>query len=489
MKKFTTFGIDFGTTNSAATALIGTNSLNIGEGLRPFPSVVAINKLTGRVVARGLDAWQKREELSDTCEVITSPKSYLGTKHVWKIGERDWFPVDIAAEVFKGLVEKIESAVDGKISEATVSIPVGFAPSKRRELRQAAKKAGIHITSFVSEPTAAVLENYDKVKMWTRIAILDWGGGTLDISVVELMGDKVRELAAVGVQLGGDDLDKKIAEWIHNTHVTKSQADIPFHEIDKRSRDRLLAKSEDIKRQLSNVKVADIKLPSYGTIGNIITELTLDKMQSLLSPEIERVLDALKRAVNIDAKMSFDELGCVLMVGGSSKLAGLYDKIVDLVSESCEVIPPSSQADWEVAQGAALLGRKHGVYINNDNIGIELCDGSFFPIISAGTDVEHDKSSLNFGIVEDTQSACFNFHKASNNEPNALSGSGQKRIGTLLVPTNGFVNESISLEYLIDQDLYLKVSAKSDHKGNSSIKAWEYDQLLFTYSLPLGEQA
>jgi molecular chaperone DnaK len=489
MKKLTTFGIDFGTTNSAATALIGTNSFNVGEGHRPFPSVVAINKLTGRVVARGLDAWQKREELSDTCEVITSPKSYLGTNHVWKIGGQNWFPVDIAAEVFKGLVEKTESSSYGVISEATVSIPVGFSPSKRRELRQAAKKAGIHIAGFVSEPTAAVLKNYDKVKMWTRIAVLDWGGGTLDISVVELLGDTVRELAAVGIQLGGDNLDKKIAEWVHNNHIAKTKSEVPFHEIDKRSRDRLMAISEDVKRQFSTAKSVDIRLPSYGNIGNIITELSLEKMQSLLSPEIDQVLNALKKAVNIDAKMSFDELGCVLMVGGSSKLAGLYDKIEDLVSESCDVIAPSAQADWEVAQGAAMLGRKHGAYVNNDNIGIELCDGTFFPIISAGTDVEHTKSSLNFGIVEDTFSACFNFHKASINEPHALSGSSQRRVGTLLVPTNGFVNESIALEYSIDQDLYLKVSAKSDHKGNSSIKDWEYDQLLFTYSLPLGGQA
>lgn len=479
-----TIGIDFGTTNSAAVALIGNSSINVGQGSRPFPSVVAISRLTGRVVARGLEAWEQRESLSESCEVVTSPKSYLGSSHVWKIGGQDWYPVDVAAEVFKGLVEKIEP-VAGKIREATVSIPVGFAPSKRRELRQAAKKAGIRITSFVSEPTAAVLNNYDKVKMWTRIAILDWGGGTLDISVVELMGERVRELAAVGIQLGGDNLDIKIAEWVHNNHLKKSKANVPFHEIDKSSRDRLLAKAEDVKRQLSNAKSADIKLPSYGGIGNIISELTLETMQSLLSPEIEIVLDALKRAVNSEARMSFDELGCVLMVGGSSKLAGLYDRIVDIV-DSCEVIPPSSEADWEVAQGAAMLGRKHGVYVNNDNIGVELCDGTFFPIINEGSDVEHVTNSVNFGIVEDTQSACFNFHKAASNEPLALLSNDPRRVGTLIVPTNGFVNEAIKLEYTIDPDLYLKVSAKSDHKGESASRDWEYDKLLFTYNLPLG---
>jgi molecular chaperone DnaK len=480
-----TIGIDFGTTNSAAVALIGNSSINVGHGSRPFPSVVAINRVTGNVVARGFEAWEQRESLSESCEVVTSPKSYLGSNQVWKIGGQDWYPADIAAEVFKGLVEKLEP-VAGKIIEATVSIPVGFAPSKRRELRQAAKKAGLHITSFVSEPTAAVLKNYDKVKMWTKIAILDWGGGTLDISVVELMGDKVREKAAYGIQLGGDNLDNKIAEWIHNDHLKKSKANVPFHEIDKRSRDRLLAKAEDAKRQLSNIAVADIKLPSYGGIGNIISELSQETMQSLLAPEIEIVLDALKRAVNAEAHMSFDELGCVLMVGGSSKLAGLYDRIVETVDDSCAVFSPSSDADWEVAQGAAMLGRKHGVYVNNDNIGVELCDGTFFPIINEGSDVEHVTNSLNFGIVEDTQSACFNFHKAASNEPLALLSNDPRRVGTLIVPTNGFVNEAIKLEYTIDADLYLKVSAKSDHKGESATRDWEYDKLLFTYNLPLG---
>ena len=312
MSILNTIGIDFGTTNSAAVALIGNTSVNLDQGGRPFPSVVAIDRVTGRVVARGLDAWEQRESLSEKCEVITSPKSYLDTNQVWKIGGQNWYPVDVAAEVFKGLVERIEP-VSGKVREATVSIPVGFAPAKRRELREAAKKAGLHITSFVSEPTAAVLKNYNKVKMWTKIAIFDWGGGTLDISVVELMGEKIRELAAVGIQLGGDNLDIKIAEWVHNNHIKKANASVPFHEIDKRSRDRLLAKAEDVKRQLSNTVSADIKLPSYGGIGNIISSLNFDTMQSLLSPEIEIVLDALKRAVNAEAKMSFDELGCVLI--------------------------------------------------------------------------------------------------------------------------------------------------------------------------------
>ena len=477
------FGIDFGTTNSAAVALIGNLPVKIGYGDRPFPSIVAINRITGRVVARGFEAWQQRESLRETCEVITSPKSYLGSGHVWKIGGHDWFPVDIAAEVFRGLVEKIEP-VAGKIGEATVSIPVGFAPAKRRELRQAAMKAGIKITSFVSEPTAALLKNHDKVKMWTKIAILDWGGGTLDISVVELMGEKVRELSAVGIPLGGDNLDTKIAEWAHNKHLRTVKANVPFHELDMRSRDRLLAKAEDAKRQLGNSEAADILLPSYGGIGNLRVKLTLGTMQSLLSTEIETVLDGLKQAVNSDARISFDELGCVLMVGGSSKLAGLYDRIVDLVS--CEVIPPSPEADWEVAQGAAMLERVHGAYVNNDNIGIELCDGSYLPIITDGSGVEHVSNSLNFGIVEDTQSACFNFYKAPGSDPHSLSGSSRRRVGTLIVPTNGFVNEAIKLEYTIDPDLFLKISAKSDHKGLSATRSWEYDKLLFTYDLPLG---
>jgi len=103
-----------------------------------------------------------------------------------------------------------------------------------------------------------------------------------------------------------------------------------------------------------------------------------------------------------------------------------------------------------------------------------------------GSDVEHVTNSLNFGIVEDTQSACFNFHKAASNDPLALLSNDPRRVGTLIVPTNGFVNEAIKLEYTIDPDLYLKVSAKSDHKGESASRDWEYDKLLFTYNLPLG---
>ena len=160
------FGIDFGTTNSATVAFIkgaagiDAREVSFGDAMgRPIPSVVAIDKKSGQVYT-GREAWDKKLELSESCEYISSIKTIIEKEEVYHIAGREWSTTDIASRVFLGLREKAREQHNVIISEATVAIPVGMAPEKRRKIREAAGKAGIEITSFVSEPTAAFYANY-----------------------------------------------------------------------------------------------------------------------------------------------------------------------------------------------------------------------------------------------------------------------------------------------------------------------------------------
>ncbi len=227
------FGIDFGTTNSA-TVRIEFEHIDRyydDKGL-PYPSIIAIDKMTGMVKSRGREAWEKRERLRNSCKIITSVKTYLGTDKIWNIGESTWNPRQVTTEILKGLKERVTGRGDViDMDSAVVAIPIGFGPIKRRELREAASDAGINILNFVSEPSAAVFKHYSKVSKWQKVAVFDWGGGTLDIAVVELNDGNVVELSTLGKRLGGDDIDIKVAKWAHMETLKKRGGKISFREM------------------------------------------------------------------------------------------------------------------------------------------------------------------------------------------------------------------------------------------------------------------
>ena len=208
------FGIDFGTTNSAIVRIEFEHIDRYADdqGL-PYPSTIAIDKMTGEVKSRGREAWKKREQLRESCEIITSVKTHLATDKTWNVGDKTWSPRQVTTEILKGLKERVTGREDGiDMDSAVVAIPIGFDSDKRRELREAASDAGINILNFVSEPTAAVFKHYSEVSKWQKIAVFDWGGGTLDIAIVELNDGNVVELSTLGKRLGGDDIDIKVAE-------------------------------------------------------------------------------------------------------------------------------------------------------------------------------------------------------------------------------------------------------------------------------------
>jgi len=477
------FGIDFGTTNSAAVRIEFEHIVRYtdDQGL-PYPSIIAIDRMTGQIKSHGRAAWRQREQLRKSCEIITSVKTHLGTDKTWIVGEKSWSPRQVTTEILKGLMEKVVERGDGiDIDSAVVAIPIGFSPIKRRELRWAASDAGINILNFVSEPTSAVFKHYSEVSKWQKVAVFDWGGGTLDISIVELNNGNVVELSTLGKRLGGDDIDIKVAEWAHLEILKKRGGQISFQEMTSTSRDAMMVEAEQIKRDLSDRSESTILLFEYGGIDAEEIKMSVNKFVSLIEPELNKAIDYLKEAVKL-ASLSIDELGCILMVGGSSKLQGLLERMSK--SFDCEIIEPDKDSDWHVAHGAALLNKTQGEYRISQNVDLLLSDDTYFPLIKKGEPVVHKEQTITFGLVEDNQNAHFIFMESDDNAPTGLE-SDRRTIGYLTVPSYGFLFEPIELSFQIDKNLLFTVTAKSLNMAQNDIKTWEYDKMRFSYNLPM----
>jgi len=476
------YGIDFGTTNSATIGLDYEHVGRYGDDHgQPYPSIIAIDKMTGKVAGCGREVWEHREKLRSTCEIISSIKTHLGTDKTWNIGNKTWYPKDVAIEILKGLKEQVKKKSGGnELKAAIISIPIGFDPLRRRELRVAAAEAGITVKNFVSEPSAAVYKHYSDVAKWQKIAVFDWGGGTLDIAVVELNNGNVVELSTLGRRLGGDDIDKKVAEWAHKKILKATNENKAFDEMSSDARDNIMVEAESVKREISSTNQASILLFEYDNID--APEIVIDarKFESLIDPELTKAADYLKEAIK-RAHISIDELGCILMVGGSSKLRGLVER---LESEfDCEIIEPDKNSDWHVAHGAALLNEKQGKYKISQNIGLVLSDDTYYPLVKSGQSLNHTKRTLSFGLIEDSPAAQFVFVESENSSPNGFK-TDRTTIGYLNVPTYGFLYEPLTLTYHIDKDLLLTVSAESGNMSDNT-EVWEFEELRFSYTLPI----
>jgi molecular chaperone DnaK len=478
------FGIDFGTTNSGAVGFQRGELRCFGhDAKQPLPSVIAINRLTGQVRAIGREAYDRREELREHCEIISSVKSHLGddSRH-WIIGPETWTPERVTTEILHELRRKVTSALTKgqQFDTAVCSIPVGFAPRKRQALRRAAAAAGIQVKSFISEPTAAVCRHFSAMRRSPTVAVFDWGGGTLDISVVRIKEREVQELATFGVPLGGEDLDQKIAVYVHGRIAADRGLDIPFEAVDPRSRDRLKERVEASKRRLSSEDTVELGLNLYHGLHNVTCTLTAATLRDLLQNEYQQAFEALATTVQQRARTSFSE-SRVLMVGGSSKLRGLQEYFYEQGVQNIEAPP---DADWNIAQGAAMMAATPGKHVIARDLGLAVSDGSYFPLLREGDVVDHQPMRCHFGLVEDTREARFVF--VQQRRFNGVEGDhlGYDTVGYLNVPAYGFSDEPISLSTRVTEDLIVEIEGSSTRRNHSSKASWSYNKLNFRYRMP-----
>lgn len=475
------FGIDFGTTNSATVELIGSRPQYYGASAeRPFPSQIAIDTLTGAVVARGEKVRNLPQEQLDQCEIIINPKRLLGGDYAKRIGGKAWYPEDFVREIFIGLADVVKERSRGiqELKDAVVAVPAGFPAKRRAEIRAGAEEAGVAISGFISEPTAALFQNRDKIDNLRKALVFDWGGGTLDIALLDIdQNQEVSELATSCLELGGSDLDRKIADYLYRPVLEATG--IAFHDLPSSKQYRFMSNCEGAKQRLAQTEDAQFVIPDF--LPNYTPEASLSRqeMSALLKTECDMAIASLRSILERN-RLEWNDIGVIVMVGGSSKLQGLREKIEE-ISDGCRVISPDTKSDWAVAHGAALLAANPGAYVLSSNIGLELANGELFPLLNSGDSFEPGVSScsgsLNVGVVEDTESAVFRFMSWIEPRNAALMGS-------VAAPCSGFVDEPLKLSYEITENL--SFSARIDTTPGGILKHTPFasDNLLFRYALP-----
>ncbi len=472
------FGIDFGTTSSATVGFMVMDHkaemflYGDDEG-RPIPSVVAIDKKTGKVFT-GREAWDRKMELSESCEYISSVKNILDKETVFNIAGREWSPVDIAAELFKALKKNVNERTSVAMDEATVAIPIGFSPEKREKLRKAAKQAGIKIRSFISEPTAAFFANYDELRSSEIVAVFDWGGGTLDVSVLRNSGGKISELSTTGSNIAGDYIDNKIAQRIHAKVARKKGREIAFRDMPSNAQDMMLVRSERAKRALGDDDTATISINNYGPYGACREILDYDWFADIVDPEVTMAMECLKKAID-QSGVGLANIDRIVLVGGSSNLRPLLERMESVYGDKL-FFPEETM--WNVGQGAAWLDMTPGEYCSNQSVGIILSDRSYFELLAPNTPLSNWRMKYHFGIVDTNKEARFVFGGSPDIEESS------ERFKVLSVPAYKFLQEQIVLNVLVDEDKVFKVIAGSTMRPREFKRVWEYPQLKCYYKLP-----
>ena len=464
------FGIDFGTTNSSVVGISGPAHEHFGDGSQPYPSIAAIEIATDQIRS-GRWVWEHRAELTERKlhRVITSAKQYLDTPQEWLSHGHRWTPEDVAGEIFKQLKAQVRAKVDQQLDRATVSIPVGFTPGKRRALRRAASQAGIQVTAFISEPTAALLRHLPRLQHCRYAAVFDWGGGTLDISVLSIYGEVIQELATASQHDAGDDIDRDVAVALHSREMSQRGESIPFDAVPPIDRDLLITQSEHAKRQLSEHEVASISLLSY--LGRPLHQrITRAQLNSWIGLRVERAVHLLKQTIH-SVPLSLELIDELMVTGGSSRLLLLQQRL----SEEFPAARFSREPEWDVAHGAAILQRTPGGYETAEEVGLVLSDGSFHVLLPQGCQPDSRRRTVSLALVEDAPEANLILARRP-------AGTASERVATTLnVPALGFDHERIDLSYELDQDLIFLLTAKS-HALGTSVSS-HFDQLRFTYRI------
>jgi molecular chaperone DnaK len=472
------FGIDFGTTNSATVgyAFMGSKYEQLLYGddeQRPVPSVVAVHKKTGEVFT-GRKAWERRQELSQDCEFITSVKSLLNSEWSKMIAGKKWTAVEVAAEVFKGLQKNVHDRTGIVMDEAVVAIPVGLSAGKRRLLREAAALAGLKISSFISEPTAAFFANYPDIRNDNTVVVFDWGGGTLDVSVLKHNDGKIFELATGGHPEAGDAIDLKIAEKVHARIARKKKINISFEDMPAVNRDMMLVRSERAKRALYDDDTATISINNYGEFGAVRETLDYDWFSEIISTYVDKAIECFDRVVS-ESGVGINNIDRIIMVGGSSNLRPLTEK---LDSRYGDRLYFPEETMWNVGTGAAMLSATPGGYYSNQKIGVILSDNTLFPLLKENEKIEKWSARHHFAIVDTNQEARFIFGGSAD-----LEQDDDKYV-TLQVPAYVFLQEQIILDANIDDDLVFNVIASSTMRTEEYRRIWKYERLKCYYQLP-----
>ncbi len=399
-------GIDLGTTNSCVAVIEGGESVVIpnAEGARTTPSVVAFGKTGERMVGQVA----KRQAITNPERTISSIKRQMGTDYKVSVDDKKYTPQEISAMILQKLKSDAEAYLGEKVTEAVITVPAYFTDSQRQATKDAGKIAGLEVKRIINEPTAAALAYGIDKETDQKVMVYDLGGGTFDVSIIE-MGDGVQEVLATAGnnRLGGDDFDQRVIDWLADGFKAEQGIDLRG---DKMAMQRLKEAAEKAKIELSGVTTSNISLPfiTADATGPKHLEMTLTraKFNELTADLVEATMGPVRQAMS-DSGLKPAEIHKVLMVGGSSRIPAVQEAIKKFMgAEPFKGINP----DECVAMGAALQGGVLGGEVNGLllldvtplSLGIETMGGINTKIIDRNTTIPVKKSQI-FSTAADNQ--------------------------------------------------------------------------------------
>ena len=457
-------GIDLGTTNSCVGVMEGGQPVVVAnaEGARTTPSVVAFTKSGERLVGEPA----KRQAVTNADKTISSIKRHMGTDYRVTIDDKKYSPQEISAMILQKLKTDAENYLGEKVTEAVITVPAYFNDAQRQATKDAGKIAGLEVKRIINEPTAAALAYGLDNEKEQKIMVYDLGGGTFDVSIIEIGDGVIEVLSTAGDnRLGGDDFDQKVADYMIAEFKKAEGVDLS---ADKMAMQRIKEAAEKAKKELSSATTTNINLPFISMNANgplhFDMNLTRAKFDELTHDLVERTAEPVKRALS-DAGLSPSELGQVLLVGGSTRIPSVQDKVKQLTGkEPSKTLNP----DECVALGASVQGGKLAgdagagdillLDVTPLSLSIETMGGIATRLIERNTTIPTKKSQI-FSTAADNQTAVdINVVQGERQFARDNKSLGQFRLDGIPPARRG--DPQIEVTFDIDANGIVNVSAK-----------------------------